>query len=525
MRSVWAGGGRTHTMIAPVSLLVSGFAAVQDIRKTCTPLLRLPPTGGDLWCLDLGEGACRLGGSAWEQTLSPAAVEETGGLHALEPPDIVDVQRLRQFFRVLQTLKAQGLVQAYHDRADGGLLVTLLEMAFAARCGLEITVPDTVVAEAWLFNEELGAVVQVPLAAEADFLSQLGAAGLLGCVQRVARVTESAVIDIRQAGHTLLQESRADLQQAWQETSLHLQRLRDDPDCAQEEWQRAGEEAVHDRGLQPVLQFDPEEDIAAPYIATGVRPRVAILREQGVNGQVEMAAAFDRAGFAAVDVHMTDLLNGRWPLAHFHGIVACGGFSYGDVLGAGGGWARSILFHPRLRDEFQHFFHQEDRFALGVCNGCQMLSHLQSLIPGAAHWPRFLRNRSEQFEARLSLVRIEDSPSLFLQGMAGSLLPVVVAHGEGRVAFAETGAPPAPVSRGVLRYVEGDGQVALRYPANPNGSPEGWTGFCNDDGRVTILMPHPERLFRTVQHSWHPEGWGETGPWMRIFRNARVWVG
>jgi phosphoribosylformylglycinamidine synthase len=319
----------------------------------------------------------------------------------------------------------------------------------------------------------------------------------------------------------LLKEKRVDLQRAWTETSFQIARLRDDAQCAQEEFDSLLDTA--DPGVSATLTFDPAEDIAAPMIATGARPKIAILREQGVNGQVEMAAAFDRTGFAAIDVHMSDLQFRRVALADFHGLAACGGFSYGDVLGAGQGWAKSILFNDALRAEFEAFFGRADTFALGVCNGCQMMSNLAEIIPGAEQWPRFAKNRSEQFEARLVMVEVPQSPSLFLDGMAGSRLPIVVSHGEGRADFSAHGKQASAIV--ALRYVDNRGRVAASYPFNPNGSPEGIAGLTTPDGRFTIMMPHPERIFRTVQMSWHPENWGEDGPWLRLFRNARKWLG
>jgi len=513
MRTVWEEGGSPREMIAPVSLIVSGFAPVGDVRATLTPL---PDTGaaGPLWLVDLGEGLCRQGGSALAQ-----AFGEVGD----NPPDVVSPERLRGFFGVIQHLKRRGLITAYHDRSDGGLIVTLLEMAFAGRCGLDVTVPDDTDPMAWLFNEELGAVLQILPGAEPAVREAFSALGLGEHVRMVAALDPSGAVRIEQAVQTLLASDRATLQRQWQETSFHMQRLRDEPDCAHEELERV----ETDLGLLAELTFDPADDVAAPYVLSSHRPRVAILREQGVNGQIEMAAAFERAGFEPVDVHMTDLLSGRQDLARFRGLAACGGFSYGDVLGAGGGWAKTILFNSALRDQFQAFFERSESFALGVCNGCQMLSHLAPLIPGTERWPRFVRNRSEQFEARFSLVRIENNPSVLLTGMAGSVLPVVVSHGEGRARFSD------PTHLGMveqsgqvaLRYVEADGSSAQTYPANPNGSPAGVTGFTNADGRVTVMMPHPERVFRAVQNSWHPGDWGEDGPWLRLFRNARAWVG
>ncbi|MGM0811679.1 MAG: phosphoribosylformylglycinamidine synthase [Pseudomonadota bacterium] len=513
MRTVWEEPGGRREMIAPVSLIVSGFAPVSDARRTLTPL---PDTRarGPLWLVDLGEGLCRLGGSALAQVFG-----EVGD----HPPDVVSPERLRGFFGVIQHLKARGLITAYHDRSDGGLIVTLLEMGFAGRCGLEIIVPDAVDPVAWLFNEELGAVLQVVPGAESAVREAFSALGLADHLHPVAALDPSGGVRIEQGGRPLFASDRAGLQRQWQETSFHMQRLRDEPGCAREELERVDT----DGGLLADLRFDPDDDVAAPYIAGGNRPRVAILREQGVNGQAEMAAAFERAGFEPVDVHMTDLLAGRQDLSRFRGLAACGGFSYGDVLGAGGGWAKTILFNSALRDQFQAFFERSDSFALGVCNGCQMLSHLAPLIPGTEHWPRFVRNRSEQFEARFALVRIEDSPSVLLSGMAGSVLPVAVSHGEGRAHFADPeGLEAVQRARQVaLRYVEANGAPAQAYPANPNGSPVGVTGLASADGRVTVMMPHPERVFRTVQNSWHPPDWGEDGPWLRLFRNARVWTG
>ncbi|MBS3800333.1 MAG: phosphoribosylformylglycinamidine synthase, partial [Thioalkalivibrio sp.] len=509
MRTVWQdeNGQRRH-MHAPVSLIVSGFAPVVDARRTLTPQ---PDRHADdrLWLIDLGEGQTRMGGSALAQS---------HGHIGRDVPDVVDAGHLRAFFDAITTLRRNGLLRAYHDRSDGGLVTTLLEMAFAGRCGLDVDIPAGQTAAAWLFNEELGAVVQVAAGADSALFEVLAGIGLDVHLHPVARLRNDDEVVIRQGDHEWLRCERSVLQGQWQATSAQMQRLRDDPECADEEHARV----ESDGGLRPRVTFDPEENIAAPMIERGARPRVAILREQGVNGQLEMAAAFERAGFTPVDVHMTDLLDGRQDLGTMHGMAVCGGFSYGDVLGAGGGWAQTILNHTALREAFQHFFERPETFTLGVCNGCQMLSHMAALIPGAEHWPRFVRNRSEQFEARLSQVRIEPGPSVLLQGMVGSVLPVVVSHGEGRVRYPEA----VPVNdQAALRYVEADDAPATQYPANPNGSPGGATGFTSMDGRATIMMPHPERVFRTVQHSWHPEEWGEDGPWLRLFRNARVFTG
>ncbi len=437
-------------------------------------------------------------------------------------PDLDDPGRLKAFFAAIQALRGQIL--AYHDRSDGGLLATLCEMAFAGRCGLIVDLdglgPDDLAA---LFSEELGAVVQVRRSDTPAVLAELTRKGLGGLAQVIGEPTVDGVIRFCRAGAEVYGANRADLQRAWSEVSYRIQALRDNPECAGEEFERIGDAA--DWGLSADLGFDPAQDIAAPYIAKGARPRLAVLREQGVNGQVEMAAAFHRAGFECVDLHLSDIVAGRAALEGFRGLVACGGFSYGDVLGAGGGWAKSILFNPRAREQFQGFFARPDTFTLGVCNGCQMLSDLHEIIPGAGRWPRFVRNRSEQFEARLVMVEVLESPSVLLQGMVGSRMPIAVAHGEGRAEFLGVAALDAAAPLVALRYIENDGVVATRYPANPNGSPQGIAALASNDGRVTVMMPHPERVFRTLQHSWHPDGWGEDGPWMRLFRNARVWVG
>ncbi|MGD8309799.1 MAG: phosphoribosylformylglycinamidine synthase, partial [Chromatiales bacterium] len=513
MKTVWADGSGRREMTAPLSLIVSAFAPVADVRRTLTPQLRTDRGDTDLVLIDLGKGRNRLGGSSLAQVCKQLG--QRG-------PDLDDPQALKRFFAVVQELGRDGQLLAYHDRSDGGLLATLCEMAFAGRCGLRVDLDGLGEDDlAVLFSEELGAVLQVAHRDTDAVLKALSDAGLGRCSHVIGTVNGSDCLELLRAGRPVLGIDRVELQQAWSETSFHMQALRDDPDCAREAFQRIAD--PDDPGISPRLGFDPGEDPAAAYVATGARPPVAILREQGVNGHVEMAAAFHRAGFECVDVHMSDLIAGRASLERFKGLAACGGFSYGDVLGAGEGWAKSILFNPRTRDGFQAFFERGDSFALGVCNGCQMLSNLHELIPGAEHWPHFVRNRSEQFEARLSLVEVVDSPSVVLAGMGGSRLPVAVAHGEGR-AEPRDGRHPAR-AQVALRYVENRGEVAERYPANPNGSPEGITGLTSRDGRVTVMMPHPERMFRTLQHSWHPDHWGEDGPWLRLFRNARAFVG
>jgi phosphoribosylformylglycinamidine synthase len=516
MRTVWEDEDGARSVTAPVSLIVSAFAPVLDVTATLTPQLRRDRGETELVLIDLGAGADRLGGSVLAQVY---------GQLGDEAPDLDDPGRLQAFFTVIRALADAGDLLAYHDRSDGGLWATACEMAFAGRCGLDLELGVGADPVSALFSEELGAVVQVPAARTDAVLAELEVAGLGDCARRIGRPNGEDTLRVSADGRVRFEASRGWLQKSWSEVSFRMQSLRDHPGCAREEQDRI--DAADECGLAPELCFDPAEDVAAPLIATGARPRIAVLREQGVNGQLEMAAAFHHAGFDAVDVHMSDLLDGALTLDGFHGLVACGGFSYGDVLGAGEGWAKSILFHERARDEFERYFHRTDAFALGVCNGCQMLSTLAELIPGTDGWPRFVRNASEQFEARLVQVQVDGSPSILLSGMQGSRIPIAVAHGEGRAEFrgdADVGALLASGRVG-LRYAEGDGSVARRYPANPNGSPEGIAGICNDDGRITAMMPHPERVFLTRQFSWHPDDWPEDGPWLRMFRNARVWLG
>jgi phosphoribosylformylglycinamidine synthase len=440
-----------------------------------------------------------------------------------ETADLNEPAALRGLYAALADLRAQARVLAYHDRSDGGLFVTICEMAFAGHTGVTIDANAVAASDdgllAGLFAEEPGVVLQVRAADVDPVLATLRRHGLDACV--VGRPNDADTVSVERAGAVLFRETRVALRRAWSETTWQVQTLRDNPASAQEEYDRIldGE----DPGLSAKLTFDPAENPAAPLIARGARPPMAILREQGVNGEVEMAAAFDRAGFEAHDVHMSDIIAGRVSLADFRGFVACGGFSYGDVLGGGEGWAKSILYHARARDEFAAFFARADTFALGVCNGCQMMAALKALIPGAGRWPRFLKNASEQFEARLVTVQIEPGPSLFFQAMHGSRIPVVTAHGEGRAVF-DTDEDRREVVV-AARFVDNRGRATQTYPLNPNGSPDGITAVTTPDGRFTILMPHPERVFRTVQLSWHPDEWGEDSPWMRIFRNARVFVG
>ncbi|MGH8671043.1 MAG: phosphoribosylformylglycinamidine synthase, partial [Burkholderiales bacterium] len=514
MKTVWQENGLKKEVLAPVSLVITAFAPVIDARATLTPQLR----GGEtvLALFDLGSGRCRAGGSALAQVY-----RQLGDT----PPDADDAGLLRAFFQVIQDLNARNKILAYHDRSDGGLIVSLCEMMFAGRLGIDLVLDGlcvgngSVTAIAALFNEELGAVVQLRVEDLAEVKRIVEEAGLQRCFDTLGTINDQDVLRITHSGKEMFRAGRADLQRVWSETGYQMQRLRDNPGCALEEYDRIA--LTDDPGLTARLGFDPDEDIAAAYI--NKRPRVAVLREQGVNGHVEMAAAFDRAGFEAMDVHMSDIVAGRLSLRDFQGFAACGGFSFGDVLGAGRGWANSILFNPRARNEFEAFFERGDSFALGVCNGCQMMSHLAGIIPGADAWPRFERNHSEQFEARLVMVEVVKSPSLFFDGMDGSRIPIVVSHGEGRAVF--DGDAAKNDARVALRFIDQSGAIAKSFPFNPNGSPDGITGLTTPDGRFTILMPHPERVFRTVQHSWHPDDWGEDGPWLRIFRNARRWVG
>jgi phosphoribosylformylglycinamidine synthase len=510
MRTSWRDEQGDHQVVAPVSLIITAFAPVSDVTQHLTPQLQRIDEPSHLVLLDISEGSHRLGGSCLAQVF-----DRFGG----DAPDLDYPQRLKNFFAAVQRLREQDLLLAYHDRSDGGLLATIAEMMFAGRMGasLKLAGSDNDIL-AQLFSEELGAVVQVAdsnLSALHTVLEEVG----VGWVD-LGKVEGDEMLSIYNDDEVVLRLDRERLQSAWSETSFRIQSIRDNPRTAKEEYERIGDR--DDPGLHAVLSFDPRADIAAPFIG-GNRPRIAVLREQGVNSQYEMAAAFMRAGFATTDVHMNDLLDGRDRLGNYQGLVACGGFSFGDVLGAGGGWAKSILYHNRTRDQFAEFFARADSIALGVCNGCQMMSWLSELIPGAEHWPTFVRNDSEQFEARLSLVEVTASPSVFLSGMEGSRMPIATSHGEGKARFA--GETAKNECRVALRYVDNYGTVASQYPANPNGSPDGICGLSSDDGRVTIMMPHPERVALTRQNSWHPDDWGEDGAWMRMFRNARIALG
>ncbi len=519
MRTAWQDAAGEHAVIAPVSVVISAFAPVVDARATLTPELDLKQPSR-LLLIDLGAGKDRLGASCWAQVHA-----KSGG----EPADLDSPGLLLELFAALRELKDRHLLLAYHDRSDGGVLLAVLEMAFAAHCGLAIDLGEVADPIAACFAEELGAVLQVPASRSAEAQGVLARHGLGALTRDIGEPRADGQVELRIDGRVVYSAARLDLQRRWSEVSFRLQELRDNPECAREEYERLGDAA--DPGLHARLTYDPSDDVAAPFVARGARPAIAVLREQGVNSQTEMAAVFTRAGFDAYDVHMTDILSGRVRLGRFHGLVACGGFSYGDVLGAGEGWAKSILFNSRAREEFADFFARNATFTLGVCNGCQMLSALKELIPGAEAWPRFVRNRSEQYEARLALVRVAPSPSVLLAGMHASVLPIAVAHGEGQAEFAAgSSVAGSSVERLLqsrlvtLQYVDNREQPTQKYPFNPNGSAAGLAGLCSADGRVTSVMPHPERVFRTVQNSWAPQEWSEDGGWMRLFRNARVFV-
>ena len=534
MRTTWQDGPDKKEVVAPLSLIISAFAQCEDVRRTLTPQLRTDVGDTELVVIDLAHGRNRLGGSQFAQV---------HGMVGDIAPDVDEPSMLKRFFTVIQSLGSAGLLLAYHDRSDGGLFVTLCEMMFAGHCGVTVNLDvlsydplahdvegnerhpelmhgrDTERVMAALFAEELGAVIQIRTADRDRVLQRLADAELYGIVVGAPN-TRDELRFVRNA-KPMMVESRVDLQRAWSEVTFQMQKLRDNPVCAQQEFDRILD--ADDPGLSATLTYAMSEDITAPFIKRNARPQVAILREQGVNGQNEMAAAFDRAGFLPVDVHMSDIIAGRVSLEHFKGIAACGGFSYGDVLGAGEGWAKSILFNARARDDFAAFFARTDSFGLGVCNGCQMMANLTEIIPGAQDWPKFVRNKSEQFEARMAMVEVLPSPSIFFAGMAGSRMPIAVSHGEGYAKFGNASA----VTRALvaLRYVDNRGKPTEIYPLNPNGSPGGITAVTTPDGRFTAIMPHPERVFRTVNMSWHPPEWDDDSPWIRLFRNARVWVG
>ncbi|HAS4563735.1 TPA: phosphoribosylformylglycinamidine synthase [Vibrio cholerae] len=517
MKTKWQENGEQKEVTSPLSLIITAFARVEDIRKTVTPQLRTDLGETSLILIDLGNGQNRLGATALAQVY-----KQLGD----KPADVDNAAQLKGFFDAVQTLVRNDKLVAYHDKGDGGLLVTLAEMAFAGHCGIKAnieTLGDDALAA--LFNEELGAVIQVKNDELNAALATLAAHGLEACAHVIGEVEASDRLLITCGEEVLIERSRTELRTIWAEMTHKMQALRDNSACADQEF--AAKQDNRDPGLNVKLTYDVQADVAAPYIAKGVRPKMAILREQGVNSHVEMAAAFDRAGFDAVDVHMSDILTGQTVLDAYQGLVACGGFSYGDVLGAGEGWAKSILFNAQAREQFEQFFQRKDTFSLGVCNGCQMLSNLRDLIPGAELWPRFVRNESDRFEARFSLVEVQKSPSLFFSEMAGSRMPIAVSHGEGRVEVRDALHLAAIEQSGTvaIRFVDNFGQPTQAYPCNPNGSPNAITGLTTQDGRVTIMMPHPERVFRTVANSWHPDNWGENGAWMRMFQNARKYFG
>jgi phosphoribosylformylglycinamidine synthase len=541
MRTTWKESGKegdvAKAVLSPVSLIVSSFAPVYDVRKSLTPQIRMDAGDTAIILIDLGRGKNRLGASALAQVM---------GQLGNSVPDVDSAEDVKGFFAAIQQLNADGKLLAYHDRSDGGLYGTLTEMAFAGRAGLSINLDiltleeghgaDQGDAKNWatqiaerrneqtlraLFSEELGAVIQVRADEKSLVMDVLRSFNLGACSHIIGKPNDRGVIEFTRDAKIIYNKSRAELHRLWSETSWRIARLRDNPACADAEYDRLLDE--QDPGITPKITFDLSDNVAAPFLATGVRPRVAILREQGVNSHIETAYVMHQAGFAAIDVHMSDLISGRAKLADFQGIIAVGGFSYGDVLGAGEGWAKTILFNDALSDQFATFFARKDTFGLGVCNGCQMMSNLKPLIPGAQAWPKFTTNKSEKFEARFAMVEVLDSPSIFFSGMAGTQTPIAIAHGEGYADFSQTGNISEAVA--AMRFVDNRGAATEAYPYNPNGSPQGLTSVTTADGRFTVMMPHAERVFRTVQHSWAPEAWGEESPWMRMFRNARKFVG
>lgn len=515
MQTLWDERGLEKRVVSPMTLIASAFAPVSDILKFVTPQLQAKEKT-HLILIDLSKKQNRLGGSIYFETEKRFS-EIT--------PDLDEPADLKKFFNTIQTLLHQGKILAYHDRSDGGLWTTLCEMLFAGRVGISVTLDDLGQHPfEILFNEELGAVIQVQQNDIQEVINVFNQFGLAECVNIIGKTEAEPYIKLFWQGHELLSESRFNLEKTWTEVSYRIQTMRDHPDCSEEEWQNTL--ADSNRGLFAEINFPFAASAASAPAIHSKKPQVAILREQGVNGHYEMAAAFIKAGFEAIDVHMTDILSGQEDLRQMVGLAACGGFSFGDVLGAGRGWANTILYNDRVKEIFQRFFNRPDTFTLGVCNGCQMLSQIKELIPGAQAWPRFIRNRSEQYEARLVMVEILDSPSLFFQGMSGSKMPIVVSHGEGQTAWASEASLQQVVEGGLsaLRYVDNHGQATMKYPANPNGSYLGMTGFTSEDGRAMILMPHPERVFRTQQLSWHPESFEEYSPWLQLFLNARKWV-
>jgi phosphoribosylformylglycinamidine synthase len=504
MRSSWSENGQEKSVTAPLSLIVSAFSKTPDARIQITPLLDTE-IESELLLIDLGFGKNRMGGSCLAQVYNQIGKSS---------PDLDDSKLFANFFSLINQFNKEGLISAYHDRSDGGAITTLLEMAFASHCGLDIQTTDPIFE---LFNEELGCVIQVPIINKPQVLERIEKVGLKTCTTSIAQINNSDEILIYQKGQLLFSDKRENLQYKWSSTSFEISKLRDNPICADSENKQL---LVSSNGLQVTPSFDINKSISAPYINVGKKPKIAILREQGINGHIEMAAAFTKAGFDASDVHMSEILSGKTSLSIFQGMAACGGFSYGDVLGAGRGWANSILFNSQAKDEFSEFFSRTDSFTLGVCNGCQMISNLKEIIPGSENWPSFERNTSEKFEARFTSVQIQKSNSLFFDEMAGSIIPIAIAHGEGKACFNSQ-----TKDNIVMQYVNYHGKPTQTYPYNPNGSESAVASLCNESGRVTIMMPHPERVFRAIQNSWHPDDWKERSPWMRMFENARKWVG
>ncbi|MGK5045732.1 phosphoribosylformylglycinamidine synthase [Janthinobacterium sp. GB4P2] len=539
MRTTWKdeSTGAAKSVTSPVSLIVSSFAPVTDVRKSLTPQMKTDKGDTSLILIDLGRGKNRLGASALAQVM---------GQLGNETPDVDSAEDLKGFFAAIQKLNSDDKLLAYHDRSDGGLYATLTEMAFAGHTGMSVNLDmltmegehssDWGDAKNWtgqvaerrneltlraLFSEELGAVIQVRAEEKSLVMDVLRTFNLGACSHIIGKLNDRDVIEFTRDAKLIYTQPRAALHRLWSETSWRIARLRDNPACADAEYDRLLD--VQDPGMSPIVTFDQNENIAAPFIATGVRPRVAILREQGVNSHIETAYVMHQAGFTAVDVHMSDLIAGRVKLDDLQGVIAVGGFSYGDVLGAGEGWAKTILFNASLAEQFARFFNRTDSFGLGICNGCQMMSNLKSIIPGAHAWPKFTRNKSEKFEGRFAMVEVMASPSIFFNGMAGTQAGIAIAHGEGYADFSQTG-DITQVTK-AMRFVDNKGAATEAYPYNPNGSPEGITSVTTPDGRFTVLMPHAERVFRSVQQSYHPEAWGEDSPWMRMFRNARKFVG
>ena len=504
MKSTWNENGDEKSVTAPLSLIISAFSKIPDARLQVTPLLDTK-IDSELFLIDLGLGRNRMGGSCLAQVYNQ--VGKTS-------PDLDDPILFTKFFSLINKFNKEKLISAYHDRSDGGVISTLFEMAFASHCGMKIIGTNTINE---LFNEELGCIIQIPIINKSIVLKELEDIGLKKFTRLIAKINNTDEILIYQEKRLVFREQRKNLHKEWSSTSFEISKLRDNPICSESENMELLETSD---GLKVKTTYDINESISAPYLSNGIKPKIAILREQGINGHVEMAAAFTQAGFDAYDVHMSEILSGNKSLKQFQGLAACGGFSYGDVLGAGRGWANSILLNSKVKDEFSEYFSRTDSFTLGVCNGCQMISNLKEIIPGSQNWPSFEKNTSEQFEARLTSVKIEQTNSILFNGMEGSIMPIAIAHGEGRAKFTSQQSK----TNIAMQYVDYSGKKTQTYPHNPNGSEDGIASMCDDSGRITIMMPHPERVFRTIQNSWHPDDWQERSPWMRMFENARKWV-